>query len=68
MTPGDGVYLPENVTVGEAERILILHTLKKCGNNKTKTAEALDISVRTLRNKLKEYHVSGLLEESLKES
>ncbi|MBI4831862.1 MAG: sigma-54-dependent Fis family transcriptional regulator [Candidatus Lindowbacteria bacterium] len=65
---GDGIYLPENATVGEAERILILHTLKKCDNNKTKTAEILDISVRTLRNKLKEYQVAGLLGDSLKES
>jgi DNA-binding NtrC family response regulator len=63
---GDGVYVPENVTIGEAERILILHTLKKCGNNKTKAAEVLDISVRTLRNKLKEYRTAGLLEDSLK--
>jgi len=63
-THTDGVYLPENITVSEAERILILHTLKKCGNNKTRTAEILDISVRTLRNKLKEYQGAGLLENA----
>jgi len=62
----DGVYLPENSTVSDAERILIMHTLKKCGNNKTRTAEILDISVRTLRNKLKEYQANGLLEDSQK--
>jgi transcriptional regulator with PAS, ATPase and Fis domain len=62
---GDSIYLPENITVGEAERILILHTLKKCNNNKTRTAEILDISVRTLRNKFKEYRTQGLVEESL---
>ncbi|MBI5119253.1 sigma-54-dependent Fis family transcriptional regulator [Candidatus Poribacteria bacterium] len=65
---GDGVYLPENVTVGDAERILILHTLKKHDNNKTRTADILDISVRTLRNKLKEYQIAGLLDDSPKES
>ncbi len=64
----DGLYLPENVTVAEAERLLILHTLKKCDNNKTRTAEILDISVRTLRNKFKEYREEGLLEDSLRES
>lgn len=58
----DGVSLPENTTIGEAERLLILHTLKKFNNNKTRTAEILDISVRTLRNKLKEYRENGLLE------
>jgi len=62
-TDGDGVYLPQDITVGEAERILILHTLKKHGNNKTQTARILDISVRTLRNKLKEYQAAGVLEE-----
>ncbi len=61
---GDGIFLPNDITVGEAERILILDTLKKHGNNKTKSAKILDISVRTLRNKLKEYQAAGVLEES----
>ncbi|GAB4333854.1 MAG: sigma-54 dependent transcriptional regulator [Candidatus Abyssubacteria bacterium] len=61
----DGIYMSENITIGEAERILILHTLKRCRNNKTKAAELLDISVRTLRNKLNEYRQSGLLEDSV---
>lgn len=62
--PGDGIYLPEKSTISEAERILILDTLKKCGNNKTKSAKILDISVRTLRNKLKEYQATGVLEDA----
>jgi DNA-binding NtrC family response regulator len=61
---GDGVFLPQDITVGEAERILILNTLKKHGNNKTRTAKILDISVRTLRNKLKEYQTAGVLEDA----
>jgi len=61
---GDGIYLPESVTIGESERILIFHTLKRLGNNKTRTAEALDISVRTLRNKLNGYKALGLMEDS----
>jgi DNA-binding NtrC family response regulator len=61
---GDGVFLPQNITVGEAERILILDTLKRHGNNKTRTAKILDISVRTLRNKLKEYQMGGVLEDT----
>lgn len=63
-TFGDGIYLPENATVNEGERVLILHTLKKNANNKTKAAKSLDISVRTLRNKLKEYEAAGTLEDS----
>lgn len=37
------------------ERELILKTLEAQGGNRTATAELLDISVRTLRNKLVQY-------------
>jgi DNA-binding NtrC family response regulator len=42
-------------TVGEAERLLILRTLEATGQNKTRAAELLGISPKTLHNKLKEY-------------
>ncbi len=42
-------------TIEEAERKLILKTLKVHGGNRTKAAEVLGISTRTLRNKLHEY-------------
>ncbi len=42
-------------TVGEAERMLILRTLEHTGQNKTRAAETLGISLKTLHNKLKEY-------------
>jgi DNA-binding NtrC family response regulator len=38
--------------VNEAEKILIQHALEQTHNNRTRTAELLGISVRTLRNKL----------------
>jgi DNA-binding NtrC family response regulator len=60
---GDGIFLPQDITVGEGERILIMHTLKKHGNNKTQAARVLDISVRTLRNKLKEYTAVGMIDQ-----
>ncbi|HVL66335.1 MAG TPA: sigma-54 dependent transcriptional regulator [Vicinamibacterales bacterium] len=44
ITPG--------TTVDEAERKLILLTLEHCRNNKTKAAEILGISLKTLHNKL----------------
>ncbi|MCP5050107.1 MAG: sigma-54-dependent Fis family transcriptional regulator [bacterium] len=44
-------------TVAEMEKDLILRTLEKTTNNKTKAAEILGISSRTLRNKLKEYNM-----------
>ncbi len=42
-------------TIYEMERELIFKTLEETGNNKTKAAEILGISIRTLRNKLNEY-------------
>jgi len=46
-------------TVAEVERDLILETLKHCLGNRTHAASVLGISVRTLRNKLKEYAADG---------
>jgi DNA-binding NtrC family response regulator len=42
-------------TVDEAERLLILRTLEVTGQNKTRAAEVLGVSLKTLHNKLKEY-------------
>ncbi len=52
---GDGVRLDVGTTVGEAEKKLIVKTLESTGNNKTRAAEILGISLKTLHNKLKEY-------------
>jgi DNA-binding NtrC family response regulator len=43
-------------TVDEAERVLILRTLEAMGQNKTRAAEILGVSLKTLHNKLKEYN------------
>ena len=43
-------------TVDEAERRLILRTLAHTGNNKTRAAEILGISLKTLHNKLNRYN------------
>ena len=48
------------VTISEMEKELILKTLKSVDGNKTKTAEILGITVRTLRNKLNEYRQEGV--------
>jgi DNA-binding NtrC family response regulator len=42
-------------TVDEAERMLIVRTLESTGQNKTRAAEVLGVSLKTLHNKLKEY-------------
>ena len=51
----DAVHLGVGTTVSEAEKLLILKTLQATNNNKTRAAEILGISLKTLHNKLKEY-------------
>jgi len=51
----DAVHLGVGTTVEEAEKLLILKTLESTNNNKTRAAEILGISLKTLHNKLKEY-------------
>jgi DNA-binding NtrC family response regulator len=46
-------------SVKEMEKALILSTLRSADGNRNRTAEALGISVRTLRNKLAEYRRVG---------
>jgi DNA-binding NtrC family response regulator len=51
----DRLRLHPGLTVEEAERRLIFETLAFTQNNKTRAAELLGISLKTLHNKLKEY-------------
>src|SRR5450432_3223454 len=55
----DAVRLGVGTTVEEAEKMLILKTLEATSNNKTRAAEILGISLKTLHNKLKEYGSSN---------
>ncbi len=47
-------------TVAQVEQQLILDTLSHCTGNRTHAATILGISIRTLRNKLKEYSEAGV--------
>src|SRR5579859_944733 len=55
---GNSISVRVGATVGEGERLLILRTLEYTGQNKTKAAELLGVSLKTLHNKLKEYEAS----------
>jgi DNA-binding NtrC family response regulator len=55
-TASGEVTLRPGVTVEEAERQLILMTLKHTGGNRARCAELLGLSVKTLFNKLKQYN------------
>jgi DNA-binding NtrC family response regulator len=50
-----GIRFPIGTTVDDVERELILQTLASTSQNKTRAAEMLGISLKTLHNKLKEY-------------
>jgi transcriptional regulator with PAS, ATPase and Fis domain len=52
---GSSITVRVGATVDEAERLLILRTLEATGQNKTRAAEILGVSLKTLHNKLKEY-------------
>jgi transcriptional regulator with PAS, ATPase and Fis domain len=52
---GNSITVRVGTTVDEVERLLILRTLEAAGQNKTRAAEILGISLKTLHNKLKEY-------------
>jgi len=47
-------------TVSDVERELIIDTLQHCFGNRTHAANILGISIRTLRNKLKQYNEQGI--------
>lgn len=49
----DGIQV--GLTIADMEKQLILKTLEHCNQNRTKAAEILGISIRTLRNKINEY-------------
>jgi DNA-binding NtrC family response regulator len=65
--PPNAIQLEVGATVDDAERMLIFKTLESTHNNKTRAAEILGISLKTLHNKLREYGstatTAGALEE-----
>jgi DNA-binding NtrC family response regulator len=55
----DAVMIPIGMPLDEVERRVILSTLARTDYNKTRTAETLRISLKTLHNKLKAYREAG---------
>ncbi|KAA3615315.1 MAG: sigma-54-dependent Fis family transcriptional regulator [Calditrichaeota bacterium] len=52
---GEVVVLPSGMPLASVEKKIILDTLKNCNNNKTRAAKILNISLKTLHNKLARY-------------
>ena len=59
-TPNEIVPLLIGSTVGEIERELVLQTLARCDGNRTRASRMLGVSVRTLRNKIRQYSADGI--------
>jgi DNA-binding NtrC family response regulator len=57
----DTVSFAVGTPIDEVERVMILRTLQKTDNNKTRAAELLQISLKTLHNKLRLYREHGLI-------
>jgi len=53
------IELPSQVTLAEAERLLVLGALERTGHNKAAAARQLGMDVKTIRNKLKAWGVSS---------
>jgi DNA-binding NtrC family response regulator len=60
LTPEAVIPLLIGSTVTEIERELVLQTLARCDGNRTRAARLLGVSVRTLRNKIRQYVADGL--------
>jgi DNA-binding NtrC family response regulator len=54
-SPANGVTIAPGMTVDEAEQKLIMATLESANGNKTRAAEMLGISLKTLHNKLNRF-------------
>lgn len=54
---GNIATIPNGITLQELEKLWIIETLQQHQNDRTKAAETLGISLRTLRNKINAYNL-----------
>jgi len=52
------VTVPVGTSLDEAERWIVLATLRRCGGNKTRAAAMLGVSLKTLYNRLHAYRAA----------
>ena len=60
LAPHEIVPMLIGSTVEAIERELVVQTLARCDGNRTRAARVLGVSVRTLRNKIRQYTTDGL--------
>lgn len=61
---GSEILVPVGIPLADANRQLILATLKQCGGVKKAAAEMLGISLKTLYNRLDEYGAAADMDQS----
>ncbi len=54
----DSVSITIGATLADAERKIIVATLRRCGGNKTRAAAMLGVSLKTLYNRLNDYRLA----------
>lgn len=59
LTEPTVLRIPVGTNLADAERWMIMATLKKCGGNKTRAAALLGVSLKTLYNRLNAYRAEG---------
>lgn len=59
VTQGEAMNIWVGTPLAEAQRQIILATLKHCGGDKRRTAKALGVSLKTLYNRLGSYEEAG---------
>jgi two-component system, NtrC family, response regulator AtoC len=65
---GETLVLPLGISLAEAERALILATLRHCRHQKERTAAVLGVSLKTLYNRLKQYTAADQAEGAWEEA
>ena len=60
LSPHQIVPMLIGSTIEAIERELVLQTLARCHGNRTHAARVLGLSVRTMRNKIRQYATAGV--------
>ena len=60
LSPHEIVPMLIGSTIEAIERELVLQTLARCHGNRTHAARVLGLSVRTMRNKIRQYATAGV--------
>ena len=60
LSPHEIVPMLIGSTIEAIERELVLQTLARCHGNRTHAARVLGLSVRTMRNKIRQYATDGV--------